>query len=103
MTQTNFSALQIKGHTKTSVCNAISALAWTLAGTLANLIPGECNLNENDDHMFISVQTTSQAHVNLVFETIYVGLQQLQKQHPDEIMDIEFMIPPMDEEEGTDE
>lgn len=72
------------------VCAAISALAYTLLGTLQNLkhdFPNDFLLEHFDNHgvVFCNVSNISaqaMPHVIDIFKTIYIGLKQIEAKYP---------------------
>ena len=91
ITQFNYKAIKIEGHTRKDVCAAVSALGWTLAGTLVNVT--DCtNLVEDDGYMLVEITEQSTVKTNLIFETIMVGIEQIVNKHPDLIHPVSIMI-----------
>lgn len=89
ITNVNYRALEIDGHTKKEVCNAISVLGWTLAGTLKNIC--EIDFIEKDGYMFIATKEIT-PQTNTAFETILVGMQQIEKTHKKHVNPIDFKV-----------
>lgn len=72
------------------VCSAISALAYTLAGTLEhkrNLNDFELQHAENDGDFIcrVSKMAIYTEKIKTIFETIYIGLKQIENQYPEHI------------------
>lgn len=74
------------------VCSAISALAYTLAGTLEHM--NKRNLNdfelqhaENDGDFICIVSKMARytEKIKTIFQTIYIGLKQIENQYPEHI------------------
>lgn len=76
------------------VCSAISVLAYTLAGALEN-IKANTNLNDfelqhtEDEGDFLckvsKVELYAEYKIKTIFQTIYIGLKQIENQYPEHI------------------
>jgi uncharacterized protein YsxB (DUF464 family) len=91
LTNLNYEAIKVEGHTRKDVCAAISALAWTLAGALVNMSE-HAAVEEEEGYMLISLGQEASVSTNLIFETIVVGLEQIIKKHKDLVHPIETLI-----------
>lgn len=89
-----FTGMKITGHAGYNpgndiVCAGVSALGYALVGTLNN-IPGlEFVKNEVSDHIDVRIkplQDAGKRHaVNIVFETIIIGLKQIALGYPNHV------------------
>ena len=89
-----FTGIRITGHAQYNpgndpVCAGVSALGYALFGTL-NSIEGLTFIkNEISDHIDIRIKPVfdvGKRHaVNIVFETILIGLRMIQKGYPDNV------------------
>lgn len=83
ITKFNYRAITIDGHAGIKeLCNAISTLGWTLAGTLQNL-RGEVDFTEDSDKGFMGIWLSGSPDTrsNTAFETILIGLKQLEEKY----------------------
>lgn len=93
-------SLEMKGHADYNpgndiVCSAISALAYTLVGALDNMknCKRYTNLNdfdlvhkENEGDFICRVSKIAVGHkIKTIFQTIYIGLKQIELQYPEHI------------------
>ena len=89
-----FTEMKITGHAgfnpgNDPVCAGVSALGYALVNTLYNIEGIEYVKNEVGEHIdikFIPIQDPmKKIAVNIVFETILIGLKAIQKNYPDNV------------------
>ena len=96
----NYIGADIKGHANYNpgndiVCSAVSALGYALIGALNNSVDdvyvkaensGEimCRLKEDEfDNYYLIPNPFEES--NIIFETIYIGMLQIEKAYPDNV------------------
>ena len=89
-----FTGIRITGHAQYNpgndpVCAGVSALGYTLFGTLNSMEGLVFIKNEITDHIDIRIKPlfdVGKRHaVNIVFETILIGLKMIQKGYPEHV------------------
>lgn len=91
----NSFVLEFQGHANYNpgndiVCSAVSVLCYTLAGAVSN-IPPECvytekRLGSGCAYVKVNIKNKEiREKVNIIFETVLIGLLQLEESYPDHI------------------
>ena len=92
--QGNYTGIEINGHANYNpgndiVCSAISALGYTLIGSLRNEEGVMLNYSINDEGIKCDVTSEHIDNVNKIFEVIKIGLLQIEITYPDNLKVIE--------------
>lgn len=87
-----YEKLEIKNHAENSeICNAVSIIAWTIAGSLKNYLEDQsvtkCILNEG--YFAIEIVPNGRCVVNTIFNVALIGYKQLELKYPHDVQVIE--------------
>ena len=95
-------SLEIKGHAlfapsgEDIVCAGVSTLSQTIIFSLQNLLHIDPPLKIREGYMFISfpadLQTSQKQQVELLFETLLLGLKEISREYPEFITYNEFLV-----------
>jgi uncharacterized protein YsxB (DUF464 family) len=89
----NYISAEIVGHAGFNpgndiVCSAISALGWTLLGALENVDGAEVEYSVKSGEITCKTFTVDESEkdkVNCIFETVLIGLKQIELAHPENL------------------
>ena len=78
--------LSIVNHAKSEVCNAASAIGWTIAAAIENFVPADKIMRQIYQDGNINIEVMPNDEYNMIFEIAFIGFKQLELNYPEEIL-----------------